>query len=104
MKDEMGRSSSVLLLRVQLPLAAADGRDEGGALTAAVLGQQEGNVTFWGKFLYCLLEDPREAEGGEHQENVIRSRSFAAETKRKNRWFLILGEKNAALTQDLQLR
>lgn len=54
-----------LLLRVQLPLAAAHGRDEGGALAAAVLGQQEVDVAFRGELLHRLLENLGEAEGGE---------------------------------------
>lgn len=58
---QMGRSCSVLL-GLQLPLAAAHSSDEGSSLTAAVLGQQEVDVTFRGKFLHCLLEDPRETE------------------------------------------
>lgn len=57
-----GRSSSVLL-RVQLPLAAAHRRDEGGPLAAAVLGKQEVDVTFRGELFHGLLEDPREAGG-----------------------------------------
>lgn len=61
--DRRGRSSSVLL-RVQLPLAAAHRRDEGGPLAAAVLRKQEVDVTFWGELLHGLLEDSREAGGG----------------------------------------
>lgn len=67
-----------MLLRVQLPLAAAHGCDEGSPLAAAILGEQEVDVTFWGKFLHRLLEDPREAEGREQQETVVR-RQFGAE-------------------------
>lgn len=54
----------MLLLSDQLSLAAAHGRDEGGALPAAVLRQQEVDVTFRGELLHRLLEDPREAEEG----------------------------------------
>lgn len=50
----------LLLLSVQLPLATTHRSDEGGTLTAAVLGQQEGDVTFGGEVLHRLLEDPRE--------------------------------------------
>lgn len=54
---QTGQRSSVLL-RFQLPLAAAHGRDEGSPLAAAVFGEQEVDVTFWGEFLHRLLEDP----------------------------------------------
>lgn len=73
-RGQTGRSSSVLLC-FQLSLAAAHGCDERGPLTAAVLGEQEVDVTFWGELLHRLLEDPREAEGGEQQEAVVRGGS-----------------------------
>lgn len=63
-----------MLLRFQLSLAATHGCDEGSPLAAAVLGEQEVDVTFRGEFLYRLLEDPREAEGKEQQEAVVRRR------------------------------
>lgn len=53
--------SFLVLLRVQFPLATAHSRDESGALTAAVLGQQEVYVAFGGEVLHRLLEDPGEA-------------------------------------------
>jgi len=56
-----------LVLRVQLPLAAAHGRDEGGALAAAVLRQQELDVALRGELLHGLLEDPGEAGGGDRE-------------------------------------
>lgn len=62
-----------MLLRVQLPLTAAHGSDEGSPLPAAVLGEQEGDVTFGGKFLHCQLEDPTEAVGRGQQETVVRN-------------------------------
>lgn len=52
-----------MLLCVQLPLTAANGRDEGGSLAAAVLGEQEVDVTLWGQLLHRLMEDRREAAG-----------------------------------------
>lgn len=64
----------MLLLRVQLSLAAAHGGDQGGPLAAAVLREQEVHVTFWGEFLHRLLEDPREAVGGERQDTLVRRR------------------------------
>lgn len=66
-----GRSFSVLL-RVQLPLAAAHGRDEGGALPAAVLGEQEVHVAFGRQVLHRLLEDAGEAEGWRRTGGVVR--------------------------------
>lgn len=50
-----------MLLRVQLPLAAAHSRDEGGALAAAILREQEVYVALGGKVLHRLLEDAGEA-------------------------------------------
>lgn len=50
-----------MLLRVQLPLAAAHSRDEGGTLAAAVLREQEVYVALGGEVLHCLLEDAGEA-------------------------------------------
>lgn len=70
-----GQMGSSVLLCVQLSLAAAHGCDERGPLTAAVLREQEVDVTFWGELLHRLLEDPREAEGGEQQESAVRGGS-----------------------------
>lgn len=58
---QLGQSCSVLL-GIQLPLAAAHSSDEGSSLTAAVLRQQEVDITFGGEFLHSLLEDPRKTE------------------------------------------
>lgn len=51
------------MLGFQLPLAAAHGSDESCSFTAAVLRQEEVDVTFRSKFFHCLQEDPREAGG-----------------------------------------
>lgn len=66
-----GRSFSVLL-RVQLPLAAAHSRDEGGALPAAILGEQEVHVAFGRQVLHRLLEDPGEAARWRRTGGVVR--------------------------------
>lgn len=92
---QMGGGASSVLLRFQLSLAAAHGCDEGGPLAAAVLGKQEVDVTLWGEFLYRLLEDPREAEGKEQQEAVVRRRL------RNERCFLVRAS-DAAFPEALQ--
>ena len=66
-----GRSFSVLL-RVQLPLAAAHSRDEGSSLPAAVLGEQEVHIALGRQVLHSLLEDPAEAEQRRRTGGVVR--------------------------------
>lgn len=60
-----GPLSVVLLLALQLPLAAAHGGDEGSTLATAVLREQERDVALGGKLLHRLLHDSGEA--GRHR-------------------------------------
>lgn len=61
-----------MLLCVQLPLAAAHSRDEGGAFPAAVLGEQEVHVALGRQVLHRLLEDPGEAGRWRRTGGVVR--------------------------------